>query len=378
SLVPTDSTGAYRYTNSNTVHVLKELIHDVVEPLGPTLRQIPDERSEVAFFESFTAQMFAQRGAYGNNSGWPADVWLALQHAHVQSDILFEETLMKNGLDGRKVLFMPECDILTTSLVSKITAWQKKGGKIVADEFLCPALKADLVLYSFKRTKKADQDKAKVLELAKTLGPQVNALGLKASPSCDNPEIIVRTRKYGETTYVFVVNDKREFGTYVGQHGLVMENGLPSSGRIMLPAQDANVYDITRGTLVMPQRMDGGVSWQVDLGPCDGRIFMITPKPLMELTVTTPETAKAGNAVTVEIAITDTRKSPAKAMVPVKVEVRDANGKPAEGDGYYAAKDGTLSLKLDIASNEDPGVWTVHVRELASRMEMTRYVRVKR
>ena len=378
SLVPTDSTGAYRYTNANTVHVLKDLIHDVVVPLGPTLTQIPDERSQVALFESFTAQMFARRGSYGNNSGWPADVWLALQHAHVQCDLLFEESLLKGGLDGRKVLFMPECDVLTTGLVTKIAAWQKRGGKIVADEFLCPALKADVVLPSFKRTKKADQDKAKVLELARTLGPQVEALGLAPHPSCDNPEIIVRTRKYGDTTYVFVVNDKRESGTYVGQHGLVMENGLPSSGRITLPTQEANVYDLTRGSQVVPQRVDAGVSWQVDLGPCDGRIFMVTPKPLIELEVTAPETAKAGNTATIAIAITDTRKSPVKAMVPVQVEVRDANGKPAEGDGYYSAKDGTLSLKLDIAANEDPGVWTVRVRELASRMEQTKYVRVER
>lgn len=376
SLVPTEEPSSYRYTNPNTVHVLKELIHDVVVPLGPTLTQIPDERSQVAFFESFTSQMFARRGAYGNNNGWPADVWLALQHAHVQCDVLFEETLLKNGLDGRKVLFMPECDVLTTSLVTKITAWQKKGGKIVADEFLCPALKADVVLPSFKRTKKAAEDKSAVLALAKTLGPQVDSLGLKDRPSCDNPEIVVRTRKYGEALYVFVVNDKREFGTYVGQHGLVMENGLPSSGRIILPTLDANVYDLTRGTLLMPQRVDGGVSWQVDLGPCDGRIFMITPKPLMELTVTAPETAQAGNAVNVDITITDTRKLPTKAMVPVQVEVRDANGKPAEGDGFYVAKDGTLRLKLDVAANDDPGIWTVHVRELASRMEMTKYVRV--
>ena len=378
SLVPTDGVGAYRYTNPNTVHVLKELLHDVLVPLGPTLKQIPDERSNVAFVESFTSQMFARRGAYGNENGWPADLWLSLQHAHLQCDIVFEESLLKGGIDGRKVLFMPECDVLTTSVVAKIAAWQKKGGKIIADEFLCPALKADVVLPSFKRTKKADEDKAKVIAYAKTLEPHLDALGLKERPVCDNPEIVIRTRKYGDATYLFLVNDKREYGTYVGQHGLVMENGLPSSGRITLPIQDANVYDITRGAQVIPQRVEGGVSWQADLGPCDGRIFMILPKALMELAVTVPEVAKAGNAATVEIALSDTRKSAIKAMIPVQIEIRDANGKPAEGDGFYAAKDGSLSLKLDIATNEDPGTWSIRVRELASRMETTKYIRIER
>lgn len=378
SLVPTDGTGSYKYTNPNTVHVLKELIRDVVVPLGPTLTQIPDERAEAVLYESFTSQMFAHRAAYGNNNGWPADLWLALQHAHVQCDVMYEETLMKNGLNGRKILFMPECDVLTAGQVAKIAAWQKKGGKIVADEFLCPGLKADLVLPSFKRLKKAQEDKAKVLELATTLGPQLDTLGLKQHPMSDNPEIIVRTRREGEALYVFVVNDRREYGTYVGQHGLVMENGLPSSGHITLPTQDANIYDLTRGSQIIPQRINDGVSWQVDLGPCDGRIYMITPKPLIQLSATAPEMAKAGNTAAIAVTITDTRQSPVKAVVPVKVEIRDANGKPAEGDGFYAAKDGVLNLKLDIAANEDSGTWSIRIQELASRMETVKYIKVER
>ena len=376
SLVPTDSTGAYRHTNPNTVHVLKELIHEVIEPLGATLMQIPDERSEVACLESFTSQMFARRGAYGNNNGWAADVWLALQHSHVQCDVMFEETLLKNGLSGRKVLVMPECDVLTRGVVGKILAWQKKGGKIVADEFLCPALKADVTLASFKRVKKAEEDKAAVLALARTLGPQVLGLGLTAKPACDNPEIIVRTRRYGDALYVFVVNDHREAGNYVGQHGLVMENGLPSAGTITLPTQDGNVYDLTHSSQLMPQRTAEGIAWHLDLGPCDGRIFMITPKPLIEMKVTAPETARVGNAATIDVAISDTKQAAVKAIVPMQIEVHDANGRPAEGGGFYAAKDGVLKVKLDIAANEDPGVWTVRVRELASRMESTKYVRV--
>jgi hypothetical protein len=83
------STSAYRFTNPNTVHVLRDLIRDVAEPLGPTLMNIPAERSEVALLESFTSQMFARRGGYGSNNGWSADLWQAMQHAHVQMDILF-------------------------------------------------------------------------------------------------------------------------------------------------------------------------------------------------------------------------------------------------------------------------------------------------
>ncbi|MCF7785853.1 MAG: LamG domain-containing protein [Prosthecobacter sp.] len=375
SLVETGSPGGYRYTNSNTAPVLKQLLHEVIEPLGPSLMAIPDERSEVAFLESFTSQMFAHRGSYGSNTDWAADVWLALQHAHVQTDILFEETLLKNGLSGRKVLVMPYCDVLTKSVVTRIQDWQKKGGKIVADEFLCPALKADFLLPSFKRVKKADVDKAKVLEMAGTVG----GFALPQKAMCDNPEIIVRTRKFGDATYVFVVNDKREFGNYVGQHGLVMENGVPSSGVVSLKAESANVYELTGTQFIVPKRSaDGVMSWPVDLGPCDGRIFMVLPKPLLGLKLEVPENAVVGNSAKIVVSITTTQEAPTKAVIPVRVDVRDANGKAAEGSGFYAAENGIVEIKLDLAPNEDPGSWEVRVKELASGMEARKWMRVKR
>ena len=373
SLVQTDSPSAYRFTNPNTAPVLKQLVNDVIEPLGPTLMEIPDERSEVAFLESFTSQMFARRGGYGSNMGWEADVWLALQHAHVQTDILFEETLLKSGLSGRKVLVMPYCDVLTQSVVARIADWQKKGGKIVADEFLCPGLKADFTIQSFKREKKAAEDKAKVLELAKSFS------ALPQKVSCDNPEIITRMRRFGDATYVFVINDKREYGSYVGQHGLVMENGLPASGVVSLKAESANVYELTGTQFIVPKRGDdGSMSWKVDLGPGDGKIFLVLPKPLLGLKLEVPESATAGQKAALKLEITSTADSPLKAVIPVKVEIRDANGVLTEGSGFHAAENGVLDLALDLAPNDDPGTWEVRVKELASGMEAVKWMSLKR
>ena len=263
SLVQTDSPSAYRFTNPYTEPVLKELLHDVIQPLGPTLLEIPDRPSEVAFLESFTSQMFAHRGGYGSNSDWAADVWMALQHAHVQTDILFEETLLRDGLGDRKVLVMPYCDVLTEFVVANITEWQRHGGKIVGDEFLCPALKADFTLQSFKREKNAAADKDKLLVLAKTL----EGYSLPGTAMCDQPEIVVRTRHFGDATYVFTVNDHREAGSYVGQYGLVMENGLPSKGQLRLPGGSPNVYELTKAGRFPARRTDG--RW--NLGPATDR-----------------------------------------------------------------------------------------------------------
>ncbi len=373
------STSAYRFTNPNTVHVLQQLIREVIEPLGPTLMSIPDERADVALLESFTSQMFARRGGYGSNNGWSADLWQAMQHAHVQTDILFEETLLKGGLSGRKVLLMPECDVLSQGIVTRLLEWQKKGGKIIADEFLSPAIKADVTVPSFKRVKNAAKDKATVLALAQTLPNKMQSLGWKSKITCDNPEIIVRTRRFGDALYVFVINDQREPGTYVGQHGLVMENGLPSSGKLTLFQDSANVYDLTRRSLLVPKRSaENEMNWQVDLGPGDGRIFMITPKPLLSLTLDVPATATCGNLVAIKASLASTEATPLKAVIPVEIEIQDANGKRSEGSGFYAAENGILELKLDLAPNDDPGTWQIRVRELASGMESVKWMRVSK
>jgi hypothetical protein len=371
SLVETDTPGAYRYTNPHTRHELKRLVEEVVEPLGPALLKIPDTRAEVAFLESFTSQMFARRGGYGSNLGWSADVWLALQHAHVRCDVIFEETLLR---DGRRFLIMSECDVLTEPVVKAIKAWQAAGGKLIADEFLCPALKADLVLASFKREKKADVDKARVLALAAELGPKLGALGLGREIDCDQPEIVLRTRRAGEATYLFAINDRREFGTYVGRHGLVMENGLPSSGTLtFLQNPPRHVYDLVAG-IEVPVAADHRLP--IALGPCDGRLLMGLPRAIAAVTVAVPGSAKPGTRVALDLSVNDSEGNPIAAVIPLRIEIRDANGRLAEGSGPHAAENGRLHLDLDLAPNEDPGTWEITVRELASRKSAMAAMRV--
>ncbi|HOM16591.1 MAG TPA: LamG domain-containing protein, partial [Thermoguttaceae bacterium] len=93
SLVPCEGHSGYRYTHPQTQHELARLIREVVEPLGPMLRQVPAARSDVVMLESFTSEMFAGRGTFGWGGSWAGDCWHVLQWAHLQTDILFDETI---------------------------------------------------------------------------------------------------------------------------------------------------------------------------------------------------------------------------------------------------------------------------------------------
>jgi hypothetical protein len=70
SLVDAGDDHAYRYTNPKTKEVLTELLHSVVQPLGPTFLQVPDRAADVALLESFSSQVFAGRGSSGWGRSW--------------------------------------------------------------------------------------------------------------------------------------------------------------------------------------------------------------------------------------------------------------------------------------------------------------------
>ena len=93
----------------------------------------------------------------------------------------------------------------------------------MADEFLCQASKADFIR-SFKREKKAAERTKQRFSASKTLG----GFSLPQKAMCDNPRSSSARGSLATRPTFFVINDHREYGSYVGQHGLVMENGLPS------------------------------------------------------------------------------------------------------------------------------------------------------
>jgi hypothetical protein len=374
ALVPTESTGGYRYTHPDTKEEFRRLHREVLEPLGPTLLQVGEHRGDVAFLDSFTAQMFARRGSYGYSND---ETYLTLLHAQLQPVVIHEEQLLRHGLDEFKVLVLADCDVLTSGVVKRIREFQQRGGIIIGDENVAPAITPDIRIRKFTRQKKADADKAVLLANAAKLRAALDARYARPVDST-NPEIITRLRHGSGSDYVFVVNDRREAGSYVGQHGLVMENGLPGEGEVVLVRQAGHVYDLTAGREVPAAARDGMLRWQVKLAPCDGSVFMITPRPIAGVKLTAPDSAMTGVAIPVSITITDDAGKPVAGVVPVRLEISDPAGRIAERSGWYGAAGGGIEVRLDPAPNDAPGVWQIRARELASGREAVRYFRVTR
>lgn len=378
SLVPCEGYSAYRYTHPQTQHELARLIREVVEPLGPALRHIPGVKSDVAMLESFTSEMFAGRGTFGWGGSWAGDCWHLLQWARLQTDILFDETIAAGGLEGYRVLVMPDCDVLPQSVVQRVLAFQQAGGLIVSDERLCPALKPDILLPIYQRTGQNAKDKAALQTLATQLREKLDSRYL---PRVDTTvaDVIPYRRAYKSADYVFLVNDRRHYGNYVGHHGLVMEQGEPSSAQVLLRRQEGVVYDLLRHQPV-PARKNPkdpeGLVWDVDLGPCEGAVFLVLPAPVAAVRIQGPERLARGESGLVRVEIVDTQGKPLEAVFPVQLTLADPEGRLAEGTGYWAAMDGIVEIPLEIAPNDTPGIWQIEVQELASGRQARSYFRV--
>jgi len=377
SLVPTDSTSSYRYTHPQTQHELARLVREVVEPLGPTLVQVPGIRSDVAFLESFASQMFARRGTYGWGHTWTGDAYLVMQWAGLQPEIVYDETVVQRGLEGFKVLVMMDCDVITRTMADRIRAFQADGGIVVGDDRLCPAIKPDITLQAYERVRKADEDKAALQKLAAQLREEL-APGYTWPVLSDNPDVVTYRRRYGTTDYIFAINDHREFGEYVGHHGLVMENGLPSEATIALARGSGFVYDLVSHGPVEAKQAGGGLAVAARLGPCEGRLLMVCEREIAGVRVDCPDTAPTGGSLAVELAVVDAGGEALDAVVPVRVEILDPDGRAAESSGYYGAAGGRFRLTLDLAPNDLAGTWQLRASELASGRTVTRYFRVTR
>jgi len=360
-----DSHGAYKFTDGRAKEALTQLTRDVARPLGPMLLQVPDRPADVAILQSFASQIFAGRGTLGWSAGWDADIHLVLQWAQIQPRILYEETVLRDGLNGIKVLVLANCDVLPQSVFDKIKAWQKTGGVVVGDTALTPAVVPDILLTPYLRTRKAEKDKAALQAMAGRLRQELDAFYTRYAES-SNPDVITRTRRYGETDYVFAINDKRVFGGYVGHHGLVMEDGVAASATMTLRRPGAVVYDPLARVQVKTQTVAGATQWQVDLGPGEGRVYLVTPRPIASVVIRPPEGARLGGKAAVGVAVLDDRGQPVPAVLPLRVDVLDPQGRAAEFSGFYGARDGRLSLELDLAVNDLAGQWKVKVVDLAS------------
>ncbi|NMA20575.1 MAG: hypothetical protein GX927_08340 [Lentisphaerae bacterium] len=355
--------GGYDYTHPDTAKRLARLTKTVVKPLGPMLLKLPERKSEVALLESFTNEMFYGGSTGGNFSNPVGRMHGALVRAHYQPEVIYDETILRDGLEQFKVLVMPACAVLSEAVANRINDWQQKGGIIVGDHLLAPGISPDVLVKTLD-----DNEKANSIACAAQLRRELDEV-LQPWAEADTPDAILRLRKFGGSDYLFAVNDRRDYGDYIGQYKKVMEKGLPLDSTIQLRRQKGTVYDLLQSQRVKASWKKGILSFKASFEGGQGRLYLITERPLRRIKMQVSKNMERNSSGELKISVLDSSGKPANAVLPLQISGQDSAGADIEISGYYAAVNGELTLPIDIAPNDLPGKWQLQVKDLASGLK---------
>ena len=397
TIYETGKATGYTYTNPETTERIKRLLKEVVAPLGPTLKRLGRAAPPVAVLESFTTCALGGPASWG----WKAPAITFLQRARLDPRVVYEETILRDGLDGIKVLYAPQCLFLTPKVVARIKAFQAKGGTLVADAQLLKALKADVEVpvVSFAPPPESDHtEEVNEMEAARegdaktrlgtlrakaTMVAQAEELRRRLAPryapeaDSSSPEIIVYSRRWNDTRYLFAINDHRTFGDYVGPWGLTMEKGLPFEGEVSLTDDGAvkAVYELSRGGEATFTREAGRIKVPVKYATNDGRLLVFLPARIASVSVASPKSVYAGDAVRVTFSVRDVSGRPVDALLPAEIRLYDAAGRELDGAGWVCLQGGVCTVEIATNLNDAAGDYRLVCTDRASGLKAERLIR---
>lgn len=350
--------GLPHHTDRDSAAALEYLLNKVIAPLGPVLKRLPERAPEVLVLHSAASAVFAD-----DHREWQADLYLALQWGNFQTAVVYEEQIRHGALDNAQILVMPGCEVLEKDIFDAVKKFQDRAGIVIADEYLVPGIVPDLMIRSRSREGNPAVDKAGLqrlgADLRKALEPH-----FKPYITTTNQDLVVRVRSYKEADYLFVINDKRRPGEYVGYWGKVMERGEPNAGNVYVGRNMNYGYDLTAGEEVIVANLKTGSGIGCSFETGGGRLIMLLPDKINQVTVAlSPAAAKTVKA---EIRILNEAGKPVEALLPVHVSLRGQDDSTLDGSGYYCAVDGILNMEFQLPADEPPGTLQLLVKELAS------------
>jgi hypothetical protein len=288
-----------------------------------------------------------------------------LQWANLSPAVIYEEKIARDGLGGIEVLCLFHCDVLTETAYKAIIEFQRKGGIVIADEFVVPGIVPDITVNSVNYPPEADKGKAALQAVGKEIREKLDGYYKPYSDS-DNMDIITRVRTYKNADYLFVLNDKRGYGDYLGPWKRTMEKGLPNQGVVTLrrKAKTAAIYDVLAHKKVNFKETKDGIMIPQIFDSNDGRLLLALEKEIKDVIVKAKNNGKVKSEVSLEIVVRDSKGQPIEGLIPIDINITTPSGKVLDGSGAACAVDGKFNYTF--LCSEESGKWQVTVKELAS------------
>jgi hypothetical protein len=370
---------------------IREFRETVGEPFGPTLLALSDMPRRVAVLNLATPVIFRKtkdipRSNYACEQ--VRDWYALLMMAHIPADVLLEEQVEQGALAAYDLAVLPFAETISQSTFNRLNEFIKRGGRLVVDRYSRANLPGIQRLdFDFSHRKRmtadgvsqagaaaddnagtgtgvsADADRA----IMNRYAPQLReALKDRIRPyaDCDSPEALLNVLERGDTRYLFVVNDRREYGPRFGKWRTLHEKGVAQTVTLMLrEPRNVRLFDVLTHTEVPTVRKGDSLSLSLDLPSAGGRIVAIMTSPPSQVEVSLPKSAKRGELVEVSVALRDAKGELPRGAHPLRITITDAQGHENEYSRYGCALDGRFAMKFIPALNEPAGLWQVGVTE---------------
>lgn len=388
----------------STSAAIKELSENVFKPYGPMFTNLEVAPRRIAVLSSEAARVHGQsprlRGGYNNEQIY--DFYTVMAMAHLDADVIFDETVERYGLDAYDVLVLPKCDVLIETVYKCILQFRDRGGIVIADQYLGPEIAGAIQFdFDFTYRKKVNAnaiakngiyadwndhlepgsarietvqgvtalDDRHIMEsYAQALEARLAGL-VEPDVDCDSPAVLLNMLEKNGTKYLVVVNDNRTYDERMGEYKAVLEKLEAQSATITLKRWEypgLHPYDMLKRQPIVVEKSGAGYTFPIELSTLGGTIVALYPTNPGAVKVKVPKKLQAGLEYNITVELVDEKNYPLTGLQPLKLTVSDPDGKANASSDYYCAENGRLSVEFVPALNDTRGRWTASVLDLTT------------
>lgn len=371
-----------------TEDAIREFNREILLPFGEFISRTRQKQRRIAVLDAFASRVYGvSPRPYNHYPNYAVyGFYILLSMAGLEADIVFEESLLSEGLEQYEMLVLPACDTLTKPVYDKICEFAKDGGLLLGDQYLRAELPGLIRLdFDFSYRKRvsananakntdysiqddsnfrrsweaetsrgvpADLDQERMEAYCEKLQAAL-ANKFTAQYRSSSPRILLNCREYDGVDYLSAVNDHRGWGERCGKWKAMLEKGLPESALFTLEGQSREpfVYEMISQTRVELQNSGPGqYQFHFTLPPAGGALFAIYPEEPGEIRVQ----GSAPGRLSIHTGFKC-------GLQPLKLEIPQC----PDASGYYVAEKGLLELDLPAAQNEIAENWQLEVIDLS-------------
>lgn len=315
-------------------------------PFGKLFRKWKNYPRKIAVLNSFASWIYS-------DIRWPSYGYLgeAIISTGIPFDVLWDEDFIENPeiLDRYDILFLPKTYAITSYTYEGIKKFIQKGGIVIADE--------DCKIKGIEKVKVFREDE---IDKIKNFIKENVKLPFKVY----GDDVLVNFLTLGEGNYLFIVNDKRDFGKYLGKWGKIKEKGIEN--RIILNIEKNLgdfLYDLNENKLLAGKEKDNIIEYEIVLKGGEGKILYISKEKLekFEINLVKSEINK-GDKQKILISLKG-EKNLMKGGIPLKIEIIKPDGRLFDMSGFYLCEDGIFDFSFYLPLNTIEGKWKVKIKE---------------